>query len=56
VLSGIVPIDEAIGPIRAKDLVIVAGRPGMGKSVVGLNYTPERPLRPARRRPSSASR
>lgn len=38
VLSGITPIDEALGSIRGKDLVIVAGRPGMGKSVVGLNY------------------
>jgi replicative DNA helicase len=38
ILSGISPIDEAIGPIRRKDLIIVAARPGMGKSVVATGY------------------
>lgn len=30
--------DEAIGPIRPHDLVIGAGRPGMGKTIFALTY------------------
>jgi replicative DNA helicase len=32
-------IDELLGGIRAKQLVIAAGRPGMGKTAVALSYT-----------------
>lgn len=38
VTSGIEELDRAIGPIREGDLIIVAGRPGMGKTALGLNY------------------
>lgn len=37
VLSGIPSIDEALGPIRRKNLVIVAARPGMGKTIIGAS-------------------
>lgn len=36
ILSGIQAIDDAMGPIRAKTLAILAGRPGMGKTAVAL--------------------
>jgi len=39
VLSSIDPIDEAIGPIYRKDLVIKAGRPGMGKTAEAISYS-----------------
>lgn len=35
---GIEAIDKALGPIHPKEMVVVAGRPGMGKTVVGLSY------------------
>lgn len=38
IVSGIAALDEALGPIRPKNLVIVAGRPGMGKTAVALSY------------------
>jgi replicative DNA helicase len=38
VLSGIAPIDEAMGPIRKKNLVILAGRPGMAKTATAISY------------------
>lgn len=38
VRCGIDPIDAALGPLFIRDLTIVAGRPGMGKSVFGQNY------------------
>jgi len=34
VLSGIPCVDEALGPIRRKQMVILGGRPGMGKSAL----------------------
>jgi replicative DNA helicase len=38
VRSGIDPVDAALGPLIIRDLTIVAGRPGMGKSVLAQNY------------------
>ena len=38
VSSGIAPIDAGIGPILPKQLVILAGRPAMGKSAVASSY------------------
>lgn len=38
VTCGIVPIDDLTGPLRAKSLTVVGGRPGMGKSAVALSY------------------
>ena len=32
------PLDEILGPLRAKQLVILAARPGMGKTAVALSY------------------
>lgn len=31
-------IDELLGPMRPKQLVVMAGRPGMGKTAVALSY------------------
>lgn len=36
--SGIKPIDSVLGEPRAGNLVIMAGRPGMGKSAVAISY------------------
>jgi replicative DNA helicase len=38
VLSGIEALDNLIGPIRRKQLGILAGRPGMGKSALAAGY------------------
>jgi replicative DNA helicase len=38
VRCGIDPVDAALGPLFMRDLTIVAGRPGMGKSVLASNY------------------
>lgn len=38
IISGIEPIDQALGPIRRKQLIIMAGRPGMGKSATASSY------------------
>jgi replicative DNA helicase len=38
VLSGIESLDAKLGPIRPTELIVVAGRPGMGKSVFGQSY------------------
>lgn len=38
VSSGILPIDAGLGPILPKQLVIMAGRPSMGKSAVASSY------------------
>lgn len=38
ITCGIEAIDKALGPIRSKEMVIIAGRPGMGKTVIGLGY------------------
>ena len=39
VTCGIIPdLDEAIGALRPGQMVIVAGRPGMGKSAVAVSY------------------
>ena len=38
VTCGIEPLDRALGPIRKKNLAILAGRPGMGKSAVAISY------------------
>jgi replicative DNA helicase len=38
VSCGIGELDVALGPIRRKDLVILAGRPGMGKTATALCY------------------
>ncbi|ANC85447.1 replicative DNA helicase [Sphingomonas sp. NIC1] len=39
VKSGTIPsIDSLLGPIRKKQLVIMAGRPGMGKTAAALSY------------------
>lgn len=32
-------IDKLLGPLRPKELIVVAGRPGMGKTAVALSYT-----------------
>jgi replicative DNA helicase len=34
--TGYADLDEAIGGLRAPDLVVIAGRPGQGKSLIGL--------------------
>jgi replicative DNA helicase len=34
--TGYADLDEAIGGLRAPDLVVLAGRPGQGKSLIGL--------------------
>ena len=33
------PIDKLLGPMRPKQLIIGAGRPGMGKTAVALSYS-----------------
>lgn len=38
VRSGIEGLDRSLGPIRAGDLCIIAGRPGMGKTLAALTY------------------
>lgn len=38
VSSGISPLDSLLGPLRAKSLTVVGGRPGMGKSAAALSY------------------
>ena len=38
VTSGIEGLDKALGPIKPQQLVIVAGRPGMGKSTLARSY------------------
>lgn len=39
VTCGIIPsLDDILGPLRPKQLVIGAGRPGMGKTAVALSY------------------
>jgi replicative DNA helicase len=38
VMSGIETLDDLIGPIRRKQLAILAGRPGMGKSALAGSY------------------
>jgi replicative DNA helicase len=39
VKSGVIPsMDNLLGPIRAKQLVILAARPGMGKTAAALSY------------------
>lgn len=39
VTCGQIPeLDRALGPIRPKQLVVCAGRPGMGKSAVAISY------------------
>jgi replicative DNA helicase len=38
VFSGIAPIDIQLGPVMPKQLVIIAGRPAMGKSSVASTY------------------
>jgi replicative DNA helicase len=38
VKSGIEGLDAKLGPIKPTELVIVAGRPGMGKTVLGTSY------------------
>jgi replicative DNA helicase len=39
VTCGIEAIDKALGAIRPKEMVVIAGRPGMGKTIVGLCYS-----------------
>lgn len=38
VTSGIPELDRIMGPIIIKDLVVLAGRPGMGKTATALSY------------------
>lgn len=38
VTGAIAPLDNLMGPIRPKQLAIMAGRPGMGKTAVALSY------------------
>lgn len=38
ITCGIEAIDKALGPIHPKEMVVIAGRPGMGKTIVGLGY------------------
>jgi replicative DNA helicase len=38
IICGIEAIDKALGPIHPKEMVVIAGRPGMGKTVCGLSY------------------
>lgn len=37
VATGIAALDAALGGLQAGDLVIAAGRPGMGKTILGVN-------------------
>lgn len=40
VTCGVIPeLDELLGPMRPKQLVIGAGRPGMGKTALALSYS-----------------
>lgn len=40
VQCGVIPeLDELLGPMRPKQLVIAAGRPGMGKTALALSYS-----------------
>lgn len=45
ILSGIQGMDEVITGFRPGNLVIIAGRPGMGKSVIGANIAAHAVLR-----------
>jgi replicative DNA helicase len=38
VRSGLTSLDELLGPMRPKQLIIGAGRPGMGKTALALSY------------------
>lgn len=38
VTGGIAPLDEVLGPMKPKQLIIGAGRPGMGKTAMALSY------------------
>src|SRR5690606_670747 len=40
-ISGVAKLDEKIGPLPPGHLVIVAGRPVMGKTVLGVGYAIE---------------
>lgn len=37
--SGITRLDKALGPILPEDLLLIAGRPGMGKSAISLGLS-----------------
>ena len=39
VTTGLVDLDEALGGLQAPDLVVLAGRPGMGKTALALVFT-----------------
>ena len=69
--TGLDSLNAKIGGLHKSDLIIVAGRPGMGKSALGTNMAfaaaralpaatrrtgSSRPSRPARRSPCSASK
>jgi replicative DNA helicase len=38
ITCGIEAIDKALGAIHPKEMVVIAGRPGMGKTIAGLSY------------------
>jgi replicative DNA helicase len=38
ITCGIEAIDNSLGPIQPKEMVVIAGRPGMGKTVVAMSY------------------
>lgn len=38
ITCGIEAIDKALGPIHPKEMVVIAGRPAMGKTIVGMSY------------------
>lgn len=37
--SGIASLDASLGPIKRKQLIVVAGRPGMGKTAMAVSYS-----------------
>lgn len=39
VKSGLESLDASLGPIKSKQLIIVAGRPGMGKTALAVSYS-----------------
>jgi replicative DNA helicase len=37
IASGLIDLDEKMGGLQKSDLIIVAGRPGMGKTALATN-------------------
>lgn len=35
-MTGIIPLDEVVGPLMRKELIVIAARPGIGKTAFGM--------------------